>query len=129
MNQYQILLVEDDAEISEMLKNCLKEENYDVVCAFDGQEACAKFDAFPVHLVLLDLMIPKISGMDVMQHMFRLSSSPQRTGRATRRWAWGWGRTITSQNLSRWPRFWRGSGRLCAEPISMIRRRIRGRPS
>ncbi len=31
MNQYQILLVEDDAEISEMLKNCLKAENYDVV--------------------------------------------------------------------------------------------------
>ena len=52
MNQYQILLVEDDAEISEMLKSCLKAENYEVICAFDGQEACAKFDAFPVHLVL-----------------------------------------------------------------------------
>ncbi|MFG6330942.1 MAG: response regulator transcription factor [Lachnospiraceae bacterium] len=76
MNQYQILLVEDDAEISEMLKNCLKAENYDVVCAFDGQEACAKFDAFPVHLVLLDLMIPKISGMDVMQHIRKSSVVP-----------------------------------------------------
>lgn len=76
MNQYQILLVEDDAEISEMLKSCLKAENYDVVCAFDGQEACAKFDAFPVHLVLLDLMIPKISGMDVMQHIRKSSVVP-----------------------------------------------------
>lgn len=76
MNQYQILLVEDDAEISEMLKSCLKAENYEVICAFDGQEACAKFDAFPVHLVLLDLMIPKISGMDVMQHIRKSSVVP-----------------------------------------------------
>ena len=76
MNQYRILLVEDDAEISEMLKSCLKAENYDVICAFDGQEACAKFDAFPVHLVLLDLMIPKINGMDVMQHIRKSSVVP-----------------------------------------------------
>ncbi|MDE6960571.1 MAG: response regulator transcription factor, partial [Lachnospiraceae bacterium] len=69
MNQYKILLVEDDAEISEMLRNYLTAENYDVICAFDGQEACAKFDSASVHLVLLDLMIPKISGMDVMQHI------------------------------------------------------------
>lgn len=69
MNNYRLLLVEDDAEISEMLKNYLTAENYEVICAFDGQEACAKFDAASVHLVLLDLMIPKISGMDVMQHI------------------------------------------------------------
>ncbi len=134
MNQYQILLVEDDAEISEMLKSCLKAENYEVICAFDGQEACAKFDAFPVHLVLLDLMIPKISGMDVMQHIRKSSVVPliilsQRIRRATRRWAWGWGRTITLQSPSRWRRFWRGSGRLCAGQTSMTRRRIRARPS
>ena len=69
MNQYKILLVEDDAQISEMLRNYLTAENYDVICAFDGQEACAKFDSASVHLVLLDLMIPKISGMNVMQHI------------------------------------------------------------
>ena len=69
MNQYKILLVEDDAEISEMLRNYLTAENYDVICAFDGQEACATFDSASVHLVLLALMIPKISGMDVMQHI------------------------------------------------------------
>ena len=48
-NKYKILLVEDDAEISEMLKNYLATENYDVVCAFDGQEACNMFDAAAVH--------------------------------------------------------------------------------
>lgn len=76
MNNYKILLVEDDAEISEMLKNYLTTENYDVVCAFDGLEACNKFDAAPIHLVLLDLMIPKVNGMDVMQHIRKNSYVP-----------------------------------------------------
>ncbi len=69
MNPYKILLVEDDAEISEMLKNYLATENYEVACAFDGQQACAMFDEAPYDLILLDLMIPKVSGMGVMQHI------------------------------------------------------------
>lgn len=69
MSLYKILLVEDDAEISEMLKNYLETENYEVACALDGQQACAMFDDMPFDLVLLDLMIPKLSGMGVMQHI------------------------------------------------------------
>lgn len=76
MTQHNILLVEDDAEISEMLKNYLTAENYCVVCAFDGQEACERFDVETFSLVLLDLMIPKISGMDVMQHIRKNSVVP-----------------------------------------------------
>ncbi len=76
MDNYKILLVEDDAGISEMLKNYLETENYEVICALDGQEACRKFDASVVHLVLLDLMIPKISGMEVMRHIRRNSFVP-----------------------------------------------------
>ena len=76
MNNYKILLVEDDTEISEMLKSYLETENYEVLCAFDGQEACRKFDEVFVDLVLLDLMIPKISGMDVMRHIRQNSFVP-----------------------------------------------------
>ena len=76
MNQYKILLVEDDMEISEMLKSYLTTENYQVSCAFDGQQACMKFDADSFHLVLLDLMIPKISGIDVMQYIRKNSFVP-----------------------------------------------------
>lgn len=76
MDSYRILLVEDDPAISEMLKNYLKTENYEVICAFDGQEACSIFDAGVFHLVLLDLMIPRISGMDVMQHIRKNSFVP-----------------------------------------------------
>ena len=40
----KLLLVEDDMEISQMLKDYLETENYEVICAVDGEEACKKFD-------------------------------------------------------------------------------------
>ena len=76
MNKHKILLIEDDAEISEMLKNYLTTENYEVACAADGQAACTLFDGNAFSLVLLDLMIPQISGMDVMQHIRKNSVVP-----------------------------------------------------
>lgn len=76
MNPYKILLVEDDTEISEMLKNYLETETYEVACALDGQQACAMFDDTPYDLVLLDLMIPKVSGMGVMRHIREISYVP-----------------------------------------------------
>ena len=72
----KLLLVEDDIEISQMLKDYLKAENNEVICAADGKEACEKFDSDSYSLVLLDLMIPKISGMEVMQHIRRSSTVP-----------------------------------------------------
>lgn len=69
MKPYKILLVEDDAEISEMLKTYLATEQYEVACAHDGQQACVMFDDGLYDLVLLDLMIPKVSGMGVMRHI------------------------------------------------------------
>lgn len=76
MCQQKILLVEDDKEISEMLRNYLTAENYDVACAFDGQEACCAADQQAFDLILLDLMIPKVSGMDVMEHIRKDSFVP-----------------------------------------------------
>lgn len=72
----KLLLVEDDIEISRMLKGYLTAENYQVVCAADGEEACEKFDQDSYSLVLLDLMIPKVSGMEVLQHIRRKSTVP-----------------------------------------------------
>lgn len=76
MNKHKILLIEDDIEISEMLKSYLINENYEVICAVDGQEACNQFEAMKFSLVLLDLMIPQISGMDVMLHIRKNSVVP-----------------------------------------------------
>lgn len=76
MNNITILLVEDDREISEMLHSYLTAENFEVICACDGREACRIFDRIPVQIVLLDLMIPKISGMEVMQYIRKSSYVP-----------------------------------------------------
>lgn len=72
----RILLVEDEPEICEMLRSFLTAENFDVVTAQDGEEACGKFDKDSFDLVLLDLMIPKVSGMDVLQYIRRISVVP-----------------------------------------------------
>ena len=42
MQRHNILLIEDDPEISQMLKTYLTSENFDMVCAFDGEEACRR---------------------------------------------------------------------------------------
>lgn len=71
----RLLLVEDDSEISRMLKGYLENENFETVCAMDGEEAVQKFDE-NFDLVLLDLMIPKISGMEVLGQIREKSNVP-----------------------------------------------------
>lgn len=72
----KILLVEDDAEINSMLQSFLETENYEVVTAFDGESACEKFFADEYSLVLLDLMIPKRNGIEVMKVIREKSRVP-----------------------------------------------------
>lgn len=72
----KILLIEDDTEISGMLTDYLTTENYKIITAYDGEDACRKFETDKYALVLLDLMIPKISGMDVMQKIRKSSTVP-----------------------------------------------------
>ena len=72
----KLLLVEDDPEICGMLKNFLEKENFEIITANDGEEACSKFRQETCDLVLLDLMLPKISGMDVLQQIRAQSTVP-----------------------------------------------------
>lgn len=72
----KILLVEDDIEISDMLKNFLMTENFEVITAYDGESACEKFSTDLYSLVLLDLMIPKKSGLEVMKSIREKSTVP-----------------------------------------------------
>ncbi len=75
-NNMNILLVEDDSEISDMLKSFLATENFNVITASDGETACQKFFADQYSLVLLDLMIPKRSGMEVLRTIRKTSTVP-----------------------------------------------------
>lgn len=72
----KILLVEDDIEISTMLKNFLITENFEVITALDGESACEKFFSDNFSLVLLDLMIPKMNGIEVMSRIREHNTVP-----------------------------------------------------
>lgn len=65
--QNKILLVEDDASISEMVKNYLTKEGFMVTTAFDGEEAVCRFLNDSFDLIILDIMMPKLDGMEVMK--------------------------------------------------------------
>ena len=72
----KILLVEDDIEISTMLKNFLITENFEVITALDGESACEKFFSDNFSLVVLDLMIPKMNGIEVMSKIREHNTVP-----------------------------------------------------
>lgn len=63
----RVLLIEDDIKISEMVENYLKKEGYTVTTAFDGEEGVRKFFKNPYDILLLDIMMPKLNGMDVIK--------------------------------------------------------------
>jgi len=65
----KILIVEDDIDISEFLKQGLVEENYVVDCCFDGEEAFYLITTNKYDLVILDLMIPYIDGVSLCEDL------------------------------------------------------------
>jgi DNA-binding response OmpR family regulator len=64
-HQHKVLIVEDDAAIREALQEALEADGHAVVCAPDGGQAVRLFAAGGFDLVLLDLMLPVLSGYDV----------------------------------------------------------------
>jgi response regulator len=71
-----ILIVEDEDIISEGIFEYLTERNYTCTIAKDGQEAIDKFEEKKVDLVLLDIMLPKINGLDVLKQIRKKSKIP-----------------------------------------------------
>jgi two-component system, OmpR family, response regulator RegX3 len=72
----RILIVEDEPSLSEPLSFLLRREGYDTEIAADGREALAAFDREGADLVLLDLMLPGLSGTEVCRELRTRSSVP-----------------------------------------------------
>lgn len=72
----RILVVEDDLDIQELLKNFLQEVGYEIILADDGIEALSTFAASRFDLVLLDVMLPKIDGFAVCELIRKQSQVP-----------------------------------------------------
>jgi len=65
----RILVVEDEKKVASFLKKGLEEERYAVDCAFDGEEALFMADANEYDLVILDIMLPKVDGLEVLKQV------------------------------------------------------------
>ncbi len=63
----RILVVEDEKKVASFLKKGLEEEYYAVDCAYDGEEALYMVEASDYDLVILDIMLPKIDGLEVLK--------------------------------------------------------------
>lgn len=63
MEKYSILVVDDDRDIVESISIYLKNEGFNVLKAYDGIEALEILSSVPVHLLLLDIMMPKLDGI------------------------------------------------------------------
>jgi DNA-binding response OmpR family regulator len=72
----KIMVVEDEAGLRQGLEINLRMENYETVLAADGEEAIRIFHAESPDLVLLDLMLPKKSGFEVLDHIRKFSKIP-----------------------------------------------------
>jgi DNA-binding response OmpR family regulator len=65
----RILVVEDDQFLRELYDELLKEEGYDVDLAADGQEGHDKILSGGYDLVLLDIMLPKMDGLEILRQV------------------------------------------------------------
>ena len=72
----KILVVDDEKPISNIIKFNLKKEGYDVYTAYDGKEALQKVEEVNPDLILLDLMLPKIDGLEVAREVRKTHNMP-----------------------------------------------------
>ena len=65
----RILLVDDEADFVEVLRIRLEDSNYEVIVAYNGEEGLERAEREEPDLILLDIMLPKISGFDVCRKL------------------------------------------------------------
>ena len=72
----RVLVVEDDAEIADVLRRTLRQEGHDVRTAGDGEEALTAASEFQPDLVVLDLGLPKLDGVEVLRRLREADDVP-----------------------------------------------------
>lgn len=73
---YKILLIEDEAPIADSVAYSLRSEGFEVETAYDGLAGLSKYRSFSPDLIVLDLMLPKLSGLDLCRTVRKESSTP-----------------------------------------------------
>lgn len=73
---YKILIVDDDKTIVEFLQIFLDKEGYDVSVSYNGEEALDKIKNNQFHLILMDIMMPKIDGFEAIKIIRKFANTP-----------------------------------------------------
>lgn len=73
---YHILVVEDDSNTNQVICEFLKDAGYTVAVSFDGETAIESFFENHYDLVILDIMLPRKTGMEVLKEIRRISNVP-----------------------------------------------------
>ncbi len=71
-----LLIVEDDRKTNEAICEFLRSAGHEIIQAYDGGEALRVFDRGNIDLIVLDLMLPKVSGLSVLHEIRRKSAVP-----------------------------------------------------
>jgi DNA-binding response OmpR family regulator len=69
---YKLLIVDDDRDILEIIQKRLVQEGYEVISACDGEEALLKVKEDKPDIILLDLVMPKLDGFEVLKEVKRM---------------------------------------------------------
>lgn len=76
VNDIKILVAEDDIEINRLISEHLSREGYTIVSAFDGNDAFSKLSEDSYQMVILDIMMPKVDGYEVLRKIREIGSTP-----------------------------------------------------
>jgi two-component system, OmpR family, response regulator len=72
----RILVIDDDAAIRELLRFVLEGEGYEVIEAADGAEGLQRYQAAPTDLVITDLQMPGMDGLELLEALRRVVPTP-----------------------------------------------------
>lgn len=73
---YNILVVDDDKEIVNAIEIYLSQEGYNIIKAYDGEEALEKIKENEIHLIILDIMMPNKDGIETLQEIRKDKTIP-----------------------------------------------------
>lgn len=101
---FKIVVAEDEQAIASAIAYALRREGYTVETATGGEEALSKTESFQPHVLVLDVMMPKMSGFGPRSAQIINTSSEYTSAEGERSSVLGWHRRTGQAHVRRWIR-------------------------